>query len=168
MLRIVVRQAGPGDAAAIVAILRGAEAWLRSRGTPMWRDEELDEARIAADVDAGLMFVGENDGEPVGTVKFQLSNPRFWPDVPEGDAVYIHRLAVRRDFARGLVAPALLAWTAERGRGLGRRVLRLDCEFSRSRLRAVYERSGFTFHSQRTVGPYVVARYEMDLRGASR
>jgi hypothetical protein len=41
--------------------------------------------------------------------------------------------------------------------------LRLDCEASRARLRAVYERIGIRFHSNKQVGPYFVARYEYDV-----
>jgi hypothetical protein len=46
---------------------------------------------------------------------------------------------------------------------LGRRYLRLDCEASRTRLRAVYERIGFRFHSDKQVGSYFIARYEYDV-----
>lgn len=50
---------------------------------------------------------------------------------------------------------------------LGLRYLRLDCEASRARLRALYERIGFRFHSNKLVGPYFVARYEYDVREIS-
>jgi predicted N-acetyltransferase YhbS len=162
-VRVTVRAARPADVSDVAAILREAAGWLRARGEPMWREDELVEERIAVDVEAGLVFVAVHADDTVGTVRFQLSDARFWPDVPEGDAVYIHRLAVRREFGRGLVAPALLLWAAERGRALGRRWLRLDCEASRRRLRDTYERAGFVLHSERQVGPYFVARYEMAL-----
>lgn len=55
---------------------------------------------------------------------------------------------------------ALMRWAVERAAALGRRYVRLDCEASRLRLRAVYERFGFRHHSDRQVGPYFVARYE--------
>ena len=45
----------------------------------------------------------------------------------------------------------------------GRHFLRLDCEASRPRLRAVYERSGFQHHSDRQVGPSYVSRYQLPL-----
>ncbi|MEH2214010.1 MAG: hypothetical protein V7K84_25930, partial [Nostoc sp.] len=38
--------------------------------------------------------------------------------------------------------------------------LRLDCDASRPRLRAVYERFGFRHHSDKQVGAYFVSRYE--------
>ena len=156
-----IRQARPGEEAIISAILGEAAAWLLSRGMPLWKLDELAADRIASDVAEGLYFLAECDGVPAGTVRFQLSDPLFWPDVPQDEAAYIHRLAVRRDFAGGGVSTLLLKWAAERAAALGRRYLRLDCDAARSRLRAVYERFGFRYHSDRQVGPYLVARYEL-------
>jgi hypothetical protein len=41
--------------------------------------------------------------------------------------------------------------------------VRLDCEASRPRLRAIYDQFGFIHHSDRKVGPYLVSRYEYDV-----
>ena len=153
-----VRQARPGEEAIVSAILNEAAAWLQSRGMPLWKQDELSAEMIAAEVADGLYFLAVCDGVPAGTVRFQLSDPLFWPDMPPEDAAYIHRLAVRREFAGGRVPGLLLNWAAERTAAPGRPFLRLDCDASRLRLRAVYERFGFRYHSDRQVGPYLVAR----------
>ena len=160
MIEVRVRLAAPPDAAAIGSLLHGAEAWLRSRGVPMWLPEELGEESLLRDVAAGMHYVAEASGEVVGTLRFQLDDPEFWPDRPAGEAAYVHRLAVRRDHARTGVGAALLDWAAERAGHLGLPRLRLDCDHDRPRLRAFYERNGFRFHSERQVGPFLVARYE--------
>jgi GNAT superfamily N-acetyltransferase len=126
----------------------------------MWRDDELVPARLTADVSAGLFFVAEYNREPAGVLKFQLEDEEFWPDLPPGESGFVHRLAVRRRYAGGEVSYALLNWALERGRALGKKYLRLDCEASRPKLRALYERFGFVHHSDRQVGPYFVSRYE--------
>jgi GNAT superfamily N-acetyltransferase len=158
-----VRQATPADTGIVTEILREAARWLEETGQPMWRDDELLASHIAANVEAGLVFLAECDGEIAGTIKFQLDDPLFWPDVPREDSAFIHRLAVKRRFAGGGVSSALIQWAAARTRALGRRFLRLDCEASRPRLRAVYEKLGFRHHSDRQVGPYFVSRYECDV-----
>jgi GNAT superfamily N-acetyltransferase len=96
-------------------------------------------------------------------VKFQLEDTLFWPDVPRGQSAFVHRLAVRRQFAGGVVSTVLLDWAVGRARTLGKTYLRLDCEASRLRLRAVYERFGFRHHSDRQVGANFVARYEYEI-----
>jgi GNAT superfamily N-acetyltransferase len=155
-----VRQATPPDTKAIAEILGEAAHWLEHSGMKMWRDDELLPSRIVADVEAGLFHLAECDGGAAGVVKFQLEDKLFWPDVPPTESAFVHRLAVRRCFAGRGVSSALLNWALEAARTHGRQYLRLDCEASRSKLRAVYERFGFRHHSDRQVGPYFVSRYE--------
>lgn len=161
---IKVRQAVPADVDTVSAILVEAANWLEGRNMRMWRANELLPERISKDIDEGLFFLAEDAGEPAGTIKFQLSDMEFWPDIPENESAFIHRLAVRRRFAGGTVSVALLSWAVDRAASLGRQYLRLDCEASRQRLRAIYERFGFRHHSDRQVGPYFVSRYEFPLR----
>jgi GNAT superfamily N-acetyltransferase len=161
---IRIRQAIPEDASAVTAILTGAAEWVEQLdGTTMWVEHELAEDRIAAEVDAGLFYVAECDGDIVGALKFQLDDQLFWPDLATDDSTFIHRLAVRRNYAGQGVSTALLRWAVDHARSLGRKYLRLDCDAERARLRDLYERFGFRFHSFRQVGSYYVARYELDL-----
>jgi GNAT superfamily N-acetyltransferase len=129
----------------------------------LWQPGELAADSITADVAAGMYYLAECDGESAGTLRFQLTDPLFWPEVPQDEAAYIHRLAVRRAFAGGGVSRLLLQWAADRTAALGRRFLRLDCDAARLRLRAVYEKFGFCYHSDRQVGPHLVARYQLPL-----
>jgi GNAT superfamily N-acetyltransferase len=162
-MRLSIRLATPRDAKVVADILEEAVHWLEQAAMPMWRDDELVAERIAADVAAGLFFLAESDGDAAGIVKFQLEDSLFWPDIPQEQSAFIHRLAVRRRFAGGNVSSALLHWSALRTRALGRRFLRLDCEASRPKLRAIYEQFGFRLHSNRQVGPYFVSRFEYDV-----
>jgi GNAT superfamily N-acetyltransferase len=93
----------------------------------------------------------------------QLDDQLFWPELTDGQSAFVHRLAVRRRFAGTGVSLALLSWSVEHARRLGKLCLRLDCDHQRTKLRSVYERFGFRLHSYRQVGPYYVARYEYPL-----
>jgi GNAT superfamily N-acetyltransferase len=161
---LAIRLAIPSDVEAVSSILTEAAAWLVARGIPMWRASELQPAQIETDVAEQLFYLAELDDEPVATIKFQLSDPLFWPEVVGDDSAFVHRLAVRRRFAGRGVSQALLAWAARRATTLGRSHLRLDCEASRRKLRDLYEGFGFTHHSDRQVGPYFVSLYELDVR----
>jgi GNAT superfamily N-acetyltransferase len=163
LMHLAIRQAAVGDIPVISDILLEAAHWLQRQGASMWRDDEVAPECIASDVAVGSFYLAESAGEAIGTLKFQLSDSVFWPDVPTDESAFIHRVAVRRRFSGGTVSSALLGWAAERAHALGRRFLRLDCEASRLRLRAVYERFGFLHHSDRQVGPYFVSRYELPL-----
>jgi GNAT superfamily N-acetyltransferase len=162
-MQLSIRQAAPQDAKTVTDILGEATRWLESSGKVMWWDDELLPSRLAVDVEAGLFHVAVCNGEIAGVIKFQLEDLLFWPDIDQSESAFIHRLAVRRRFAGGLVSSALLQWAVDRTRRLDRRYLRLDCEASRPRLRALYERFGFTHHSDKRVEPYFVSRYEYDV-----
>jgi GNAT superfamily N-acetyltransferase len=158
-----VRQATQSDTEVVADILGEAARWLEQTGMPLWKEDELTPAHIGEDVSSGLYFLAECSGASVGTVKFQLEDPIFWPEMTGQDAAYVHRLAVRRRYAGFGLSTILLHWAVERTRALGRQYLRLDCEASRTRLRAIYESFGFNYHSARQVGSHLVARYEYDL-----
>lgn len=162
--RIHVRQALESDVGVVSDILREAASWLRIREMPLWTEEELTPARLAPDVAFGQFFLAECDGEPAGTLRFQLTDPEVWPDLDVGDSAFIHRFAVRRALAGKGISLAMLSWAATRARDRGRRYLRLDCEANRPRLRAFYEGAGFSYHSDFKVGRFYVARYERRLR----
>jgi GNAT superfamily N-acetyltransferase len=166
--QLQMRQAMPEDAELVHFILHEAAAWLRDRGTPLWAEDEIAPEVIAREVDAGLYFLAERDGQVAGTLRFQLTDPEFWPDVDEAESAFVHRLAVRRAFAGSGVSTAMLRWAADRARSLGRVYLRLDCEVDRPRLRRMYEDFGFRYHSDRHVDRFSVARYELPLGAAGK
>jgi GNAT superfamily N-acetyltransferase len=159
-----IRQAAPDEAHVVEEILVEVSRWVDSLGVVMWDEGELDSARIAVETAAGQFVIAEIDGDAAGVIRFQLEDLLFWPDLPSPEeSVFVHRLAVRRKFKGQGVSDALLAWSVDRARSLGKRYLRLDCDESRPKLRALYERLGFRLHSFRQVGPYYVARYEYPL-----
>jgi GNAT superfamily N-acetyltransferase len=162
-MQISVRQAGSADVSTVEEVLREAASWLEKRGDPLWLPAEFARSDIEAHVGEGLYYLAEVNGDAAGTFRLQLTDPEFWPDVPPHESVFVHRLAVRRQYSGGRVSTAMLAWAAERGTQLGRSYLRLDCEAGRPRLRAVYEAFGFRHHSDRQVGPFFVHRFELPL-----
>jgi GNAT superfamily N-acetyltransferase len=158
-----IRIAAPHEAELVSGILSEAVAWLEARGIPLWSPEQVSVAAVSPEVRSGLFFLAWSDGVAVGTMRLTTSDPAFWPEALPGEALYLHRLAVRRAAAGGRVSAELLRFAAQRAKTLGARHLRLDCENFRQSLRDVYERFGFQFHSEREVGRAVVARYQLPL-----
>ncbi|MEH1927199.1 GNAT family N-acetyltransferase [Nostoc sp.] len=160
---ISIRQATRQDTVIVSDILLEAALWLQQRGVPLWRDSEISPESISEDVGNGLFFIAEWAGEPAGTIKFQLEDLLFWPEICQEESAFVHRLAVRRRYSGGKVSSALLTWAVEHTQTLGRHYLRLDCEASRSRLRTIYESFGFRHHSDRQVSACFVSRYEYEI-----
>ena len=158
-----VRKQGLQETNVVSEILNEAAGWLERRGIALWPRDEISALRIASAVSDGQFFLAESSGEVAGTIKFQLEDPEIWPDVPQAESAYIHRLAVRRCYAGQGLSTAILRWAIERTALVPRRYLRMDCHAGRPRLRAIYEEVGFQFHSERQIGPHLVARYEYDV-----
>lgn len=149
-------------------MLLEAAQWVDAMGEVMWDAGELDSRRIAAEVAAGQFYLAVVDGEAAGTVRFQLEDKLFWPDLPDDHtSAFVHRLVVRRRFKGQGISSALLRWAVDHARALGRSHLRLDCDKTRPKLMALYEGFGFQFHSFRHVGPYHVARYVYPLKATN-
>jgi hypothetical protein len=57
--------------------LTEAANWRDSRGIGMWGAHELTPDRMSKEVTDGLFYLAKFAGEPVGTVRFQLSDAEF-------------------------------------------------------------------------------------------
>jgi GNAT superfamily N-acetyltransferase len=162
-MRISVEQAQKGDAAAIAGILQEAALWLEKKGVPLWSADRLTFEKIVPEVENGMFWLAKVDGNVAGCIRFQETDEEYWGDVPHADSAFIHRLAVKREFAGKGIAQKLIEWAEEKAASEGKTYLRLDCA-DRPNLRLIYESYGFKFHSIKEKEPYPVVRYELRLR----
>ena len=151
--------ASAADVAAAVGVVREAAAWLAETGRALWLADEIDAAHFEAAAARGELYVGVAGDGVVATMLLQPLDPLFWPEAAAGEALYVHRLAVRRMVAGQGVSTAMLDFAA--GECRRRRIprLRLDCE-PRPALRAIYERHGFVLRDVGTFGRFKACRYE--------
>ena len=137
-----IRRAGAMEADAIVEILREAALWSARFGEPTWPVEEFTvaeqrELAVAAEQIAGL------EGTRIAAcMRLQCRDKIYWPDDVEGDALYLHKLAVRRASAGLGWTGRLIDWAVDEGRRSRARFLRLDT-LPGTKLVGLYERHGF-------------------------
>ena len=160
--------AAPDEAAAVGQVLQEAARWITTWRAQLWDPELVGEAFAAPLVARGEVLTAKSDGQIAGVMILQPEDPHFWPDRASGEALYLHKLAVRRAYA-GLGLPAMLMDHAARvAAAQGRRFLRLDCD---PPLAAFYQRLGFRCVDEIDVrhpeaGPMRVARMERDAKPA--
>jgi len=158
-----IEQAHPTEAPTVAAVLNEAAQWLANEGRPLWAAADISLERVQRDTDAGRYFIARKNGEAAGVMRFDLEDPNFWPEIESGSSAFVHKLAVGRRWAGHGVSVALLNFARERALGLGRQHLRLDCVADRAPLRSLYERFGFSLHSEIRKGATSFARYELPL-----
>jgi GNAT superfamily N-acetyltransferase len=94
-------------------------------------------------------------------MKLELEDAHFWPEILPGTSAFVHKLAVRRAWAKKEISIALLSYARARAQALGRAHLRLDCVADRHGLRDLYVGFGFALHSVVEIGASSYARYEL-------
>jgi len=157
-----VRSAVESDLQVAISILHEAVNWLIGIGMPLWKASDVTIEVMKPAVDSGQLIVAEQSGEVVAVVLRQWEDRLFWPDRKEGQAIYLHKLAVRRANAGQGFSKALVDWIADDAAGRGRKYLRLDCA-PRPALLRVYENLGFVRIDERQVGTFTVARLEKEI-----
>ena len=161
MMDIEIVRAGPEDAGTASSIMCEAALRLKEQGQTLWFPEELTVERLMPFIKAGELYLVKVTGEAAGTAIFQLHDRLYWPDMPEGDAAYIHKITLKSSAAGRGLGRRIIAWAKEKAHKEGMKFLRLDTEAGRAKLCALYESAGFTRHSERQVGRHYVVRFEM-------
>lgn len=139
---LTVRLAGPDDVEGVLDLLGEAASWIRvSTGIDQW-PQRFPRQFVADLVDEGGVYVMLDAEQLVATLCLQWADSMFWPNADD-EALYVHRLVVKRSHAGRGIGEQLLAWAAELAAGAGRSYLRLDCMTENTRLRRYYEALGF-------------------------
>lgn len=157
-----IRRTTGDDLPTVLLVLQEAVEWLEQIGQPLWLPEEVSQEAIARDVVEGNFVIFEKSGQSGGVFRFDLQDEIFWPEDDGQSAAYVHRLAIRRVYAGSGLSSAMIDWAIAEAQRHGRRFLRLDCEAHRPKLRAVYEKMGFSHVDDRELGGFFVSRMEIE------
>lgn len=165
-LRIV--SAHSRDLVQYIDVMEEIAEWLERRGIKQWRAGSF---RLSVNYYADsiqrqevhLAFIGD---QLVGTLRVLLREPIVWPEVADEDGVYVHSLAVRREWAGHGMGHRMLEWAGNRAAFIGRSYVRLDCVTNNEFLRRYYEQAGFAERGEidarfpEPVGTIRLQRYE--------
>ena len=143
------------------ALIRATAEWLIKKGEPLWGPNETSRDELVRVAHLSELIVGRVAGELASCMYLHHEDRLFWPHVREGEAFYIHRLAVARAFAGRGYAHAMLEWAENEARAKERPYLRLDCE-PRGKLLALYAHAGYrrVDSAPIQVGEHFVVRHE--------
>ncbi len=158
-----IRQADPSDLEVVSEVLLEAVKWMEETSTSLWTLEEVSRSAIERDLVAGEYYLMVNSGEIVATFLMQVEDAYYWPDAQIREALYLHRIAVRRIYSGMGHTRRILKFAVERAQEAGLRYIRLDCDRGREGLNLLYSKLGFSFHSFIVLGEYHGARYQLDV-----
>jgi hypothetical protein len=153
------------------SIIEEVAAWGTSEGFPNWipgsfaGPESRGVSHLLGDIAVGGLYLVWRGDAAVGTVSLLEDDPMFWPAAAVGEALYVHRFAVRRS-AAGAGRTAVL-WCIAEARRRGRSFVRLDCLQDNPGIRSYYERFGFLAVDEKIINGTAYALYEVPVDGRS-
>jgi GNAT superfamily N-acetyltransferase len=161
----LIRRADADDLAEAAAILEDAARFVASLGYPAWDEGTFVEpkgrgrAELLRALRSGGLYLATSSGEPAATVCLFDADERFWPGAPR-DALYVHKLAVRRRFAGLGIGAAILRWADRQAHATDKPFVRLDCPRDDPGVRRYYERAGYEHRGDVTVNGFEASLYE--------
>lgn len=151
-----IGQAQEENTKAILALLLDTAKWLRSKGSTQWSAllNGEDSHDTAGAIKRGDVFVAKA-GEETSGIVILMRQPsewdyRLWGDAayPEDGAIYLHRLAINRRFAKSGLGKEILRWADSGIRFEGKDVVRLDCIADNLTLNEFYSQNGYASMGQ--------------------
>lgn len=161
-----VRRATFDDHGVVLDVLAQGASYALSQGIDQWPERFPDEM-ILRGIERHEVHVGVIDGAVVATLTLAWSDPDVWEE-DDGQAGYVHRLAVKTE-RRGVgLGRRLLHWAQVEMDRADRTFLRLDCLERNAQLRRWYESIGFVHLRDREVldalgAPVAISLYQRPL-----
>jgi ribosomal protein S18 acetylase RimI-like enzyme len=140
--KLLFRRARPEDLPQIVGILSEAAAWAKAKGIDRWWPVPFPEGWVRPGIRRGEVAIAESQSRIVGTLTLTRQDPRLWGE-QSSIAGYVHRIAIRREFAHQRLGRRILEWAAAEVQSWGRSKLRLDCLATNESLVRYYLNQGF-------------------------
>lgn len=140
--------------------------WLESKGIFQWPLDWLqsNQEEIRSSVNSGLYFKVEIDNHIAGIVEITERPDEIWAG-DESQALYIHKLAIRRKYSNQCLGREILELIAKLANNQEKEYLRLDCVAHNTKLRQYYESFGFKFIKEINAGVVNLALYQCAIKG---
>lgn len=127
-----------------ISVMKEVAQWGREQGFRVWLDEWLtSEELITEEAKPEDFCVGKVDGKTACAFISQKHDSEYWKDSTSAQAVYIHKLCVKREYAHRNMTKSVVEAIKEECRNNGIRYIRLDTGLDEKAVRKIYLKIGF-------------------------
>ncbi len=160
----MIRRATKEDISAIEAVFYDAICWMEQNHVPnLWTVANTRWDILSKSYDITNFFVYITDSRVAGCMALTDADVQYWPDIPEGNAIFLHKLAVIRKYSGTGVSEKLIQYAQKFAAGSNIPAVRLDCRANCKKLRNLYEKHGFQYTGTITDATgYELALYVFD------
>ena len=151
--QFTMAQAKVGDTENVLSLLVEMAEWFKDNGSTQWNGllQGIDSHRTEEAIQRGDVFVCKMEAEIAGMVML-LQKPSVWDqnlwglqEEQPNTAIYLHRLAIRRKYAKHQLGAEILNWCKQSIHFEEKDKIRLDCLANNEFLNAYYRRKGYTY-----------------------
>lgn len=147
----MVKQASEYDIPSIEEILSDAVNWMSAQGLQnQWNESNIKWSSLSTFYHINDFYIAYHNGLPAACMALIEYDPIYWPDIPGGKSLYLHKLAVKRAFAGIGLSKELMDFSKDFARSRCIDTIRLNCNRHRDKLRALYEKEGFICAGEKT------------------
>ncbi len=141
---IMVKQANECDIPIIEEILLDAVNWMSKSGLQnKWNESNVRWSNLSESYKINDFYISYQNGLPTACIALTDYDPTYWPNIPKGESLYLHKVAVNRIFAGKGFSKELIDFAKNLAINYGINAIRLNCNKHQNKLRAVYENQGF-------------------------
>ncbi|WP_336771943.1 GNAT family N-acetyltransferase [Paenibacillus sp. MMO-58] len=152
----------------IEVLLEGAQ-WIAANKNRMWDESDLHAHSLMDGLTINNFFAAFIEGEIAGVMILQDEDSFFWPEDPEGEALYLHKLCIRRKYAKTGLSDSMIGYAKKLAEVSRKRFLKLDCAADRAALRQFYEQHGFELVGERlAMEMYPAAFYQFEIKSYAK
>lgn len=127
-----------------IEIMREVAAWGRNNGLRLWQDDWLTKEKlITTEAHPENFYIGKIGIHTVCAFILQWSDSEYWTSAQKNEAVYLHKLCVRREFAGRNMAKLVIEAIAKLCGERGIKYIRLDTALDEKEIRKIYLNIGF-------------------------
>lgn len=154
-----IRKANMADVPEIESILLEAVDWLNAMGEPLWQTTDVLWEKMSQTHPIEEWYVVE-DETLVATFLLCDEDQTYWSKCPKGESLFLHKLCVRRAYAKQGISQLILDYFKAEAKRLGMKDCRLDCRSAKTALKNFYESHGFQLVNEKEyVKGYMTSRY---------
>jgi GNAT superfamily N-acetyltransferase len=124
-------------------VLKEVNSWLALKKIPLWTEDEISIDKMLHYLESETLYLVFQNKNIVGVFCYEIEDQIFWADYPGGEAAFIHRLAIKRNFSSQGISQYIINWAIAKTKKDGFKYLRLDCLSDRKKLCVLYESMGF-------------------------
>lgn len=128
-------------------IMMEAARWFEHRGEQPWQSAQIAPHSILANNRLDELYLAYLDGEAVAAMILSnhCNKPRFSEEIRRG-SLFVHKLAVRRQFSGQHLAKRVLDWACQYGVAHDYTQLMLMCSCHNQKLQQRWKDYGFSHH----------------------